>query len=813
VIVVRGFTTSLVIVAAALMLAGGAPATPAVPGEAQAFAAVKHAHIDAADKTTYRAEIARAAHLARTLPGGRWQHVVTALEEIAPFAKKLTPQRALILFGQLKANDDYFAKHFAPKDKYDFVADDGVVYRYFAGRAFEFHPLANFGQLNALVAANNVDGTEQLADALIARGVYQHGGGVGFEYEFSFGGGHPPWLSGMAQAVAAQAFAGAAAIVPDRATAYMREAHAAYVVVPRLVIKVAAGPWIRLYAFSSLPVLNAQLQTVVSLNAYANAADDGSATSLAARMQTSAAEMLGRFDTGYWTYYSLGGDPSPLDYQQFVVQLLHKLAPLDQRFASAAQRISQYQSQPPAFQVANGSLGTLKFWLSKPSTVHIVSAAGPERTLSLVGGWHTITYKEPKRPGFYPIAVSATDWAGNNASFEALPLVRATTAGTTSNARQKADATPQALPALSIGAGIDDPSQAAFAKSLGMRLVRMSIAWPTDATTPDPGAVAALQSVQNLVLELDASPLPSDPTALAQYAASLVQQLPTLRELILAPAPTVATVPTYAGALAAVRSAVQTVEQIPVGAAIDGSSAPRSTTLALGRLLVGDAPDVIAFRPAPVAATNQWTATQTGALVTTLTSAFGQSPPVIVDGLATPTDTVSPTTQGTQYAAAITAAACSTNVQAVLLDRLIDNASTDVAPTGIYNADGTAKASAAVVQKAIGPAQRGIVVCPGLSVTAAASSITYPPALDPAAAASVTFGCMRDCVYLVSLVNANGKPVVARRGSMKGGGAPMVVGLPKAPLTAGSYTIDVRLVNTVNPGPVAQLTSPLLPVG
>ncbi|HEX5450400.1 MAG TPA: D-glucuronyl C5-epimerase family protein [Gaiellaceae bacterium] len=806
--VVRGFTTSLAIVAAALVLAGGAPATPPVPGEAQAFAAVKHSRLGPTDKAAYRGEIARAAHLARTLPGGRWQHVVSALEQFSAFQKKLTKQRALILFGQLKANDDYFAHHFAPKDKYDFVGDDGIVYRYFAGHSFEFHPLANFGRLNALVAANNADGAQQLADALIARGVYQHGGGVGFEYEFSFGGGHPPWLSGMAQAVAAQAFAGAASLVPDEAGAYMREAHAAYVVVPRLLVKVAAGPWIRLYAFSSLPVFNAQLQTVLSLNAYASAAKNSAASSLAARMQTSAAEMIGRFDTGYWTYYSLAHDPSPLDYQQFVVQLLHKLAPLDQRFAAAAQRIGQYQSQPPAFQVANSAVGTMKFWLSKPSTVHIVSAAGPEKSLSLVGGWHTIAWKLPKHPGFYPIAVSATDWAGNNASFQPLPIVHASSAGTKSNARRKSDAGAAAVPALSIGAGIDDPSGLDAAKSLGLRVVRMNLTWPTDATTPDPGVVAMLQSVPGVILELQVNPLPADPTALAQYAASLAQQLPSLRDLILAPAPSAATAAAYAGAFATVRSAVQAVAPIPVGVAIDGSAAPKSTVSALGRSLGADVPDVVAFRPAPVAATNQWTATQTTPLVTALQAAFGAVPPVIVDGLAEPTSA----TQGAQYVAAINAAACSTNVQAVIVDRLVDSVDGS-ATTGLYESDGTAKPAAALVKAAAGPAQRGIVVCPGLAVDAAATSITYPTALDPATAASVTFGCARDCLYLVSLVDASGKPVVARRGSLKGGAAPAVVGLPKAALGAGSYTIDVRLVNAVNPGQVAQLTSPVLSVG
>ncbi len=220
--------------------------------------------------------------------------------------------RALELYGALKANDDFFAKHWAPDDLTDVVGSDGVVYRYFAGYCFRFHPLANFGVLNARIASGDVDGTRELADALIARGVYQKGGGIAWEYDFSFGGGRAPWLSGMAQSVAAQAFAAAAALVTDRSTAYMNEGRAAERVIPkRLMTTVAAGPWIKLYGFSSLVVLNAQLQSTLSLQAYATASGDTTAGALAKRMANAAYATLPRFDTGYWSYYSLPNEPSP----------------------------------------------------------------------------------------------------------------------------------------------------------------------------------------------------------------------------------------------------------------------------------------------------------------------------------------------------------------------------------------------------------------------------------------------------------------------------------------------------------------------
>lgn len=811
---VRGFTATVVVLAVGLLSAAAAPATAPVPGEKLAFDAVRHAlsshAIDAASAAADRAEIARAAHLVRTLPSGRREHVAIALEQVASFGRRLTAPRALVLFGQLKANDDYFSKHYAPADKTDVVGADGVVYRYFAGRCLEFHPLADFGALNALVAAQDVAATERLADALVARGVYQHSGGIGWEYLFSFGGGRPPWLSGMAQAVAAQAFARAAGLVTDRATAYMREARAAYRVIPgRLLTRVAAGPWIRLYAFDSTPVLNAQLQAVLSLQSYATAANDPGAAALATRMQQSALEMLPRFDTGYWTYYSLAHDPAPLDYEQYVGQLLAKLASTDSRFAPAAARIGAYVHQPPAFMVANGGLGTLRFWLSKPAMVTVLTAAGPAKHASLAGGWHTLVWGEPRRAGVYPIRATAVDWAGNRASFQSLPIVRVTAAAKAAPARGTSASPVSAPPAFTVGAGIDDPSQAGLARSLGMHAVRLTVPWTADTAAPDPATVAALQQLRagtSLVVELVPDALPVDDTgraALAQFASSLAQQLPGLRELVLEPAPSVATAPNYAAALVAIRSAVQLVAPtLAVGAAVDGSQTPRAVVAALGRALAGAPVDVVAFRPAPSAASGQWTAANVTQLVSALQQSWAAVPPVVLDGLAS--------TSGSAYAAAITAAACNPSIAGVVLDRLLDSPDD---PIGLYDGNGAAKPAAAVAAKAIGPAQRGIVVCPGRAVPAVASTLTFPDALDSTSAASVVLGCTRDCLYLVTLDAADGQPVVARRGALRGGMPPVTVTLPQTKLRPGTYSFDVRLVNQVNPGPVTEQTSPPLSVG
>lgn len=731
-----------------LVVTGSASASSLMRIEKAAFTKVNRARssgaIDAATAQAARAEIARAAHLVRTLPNGRGYHVQVALEEAASFPAALTIPRAQALFGALRANDDYFAKHWAPNDRTDIVGADGAVYRYFAGYCFRFHPLANFGALNARVAEGDEEGTRALADALIERGVYQRGGGIGWEYDFDFQGGRAPWLSGMAQAVAAQAFSGAAALVPDRAAAYMREAAAAYNLIPRrLLTHVAAGPWIRLYGFSGVQVLNADLQSILSLQAYAAAASDAGAAAFATRMENAAAATLPRFDTGYWSYYALPSDPSPVDYHEYVVQLLVKLAKTDARFAGDARRFASYEHQPPAFQLANGGVGQVRFWLSKPAYVRADTLAGPSKRLSLLGGWHTLTW-DPKLAGVYPVHVSATDWLGNRAQFDALPIVRV--GGKPGTA--KVVTSPET----------DVPVQPPFVVAQAATVV-----WPEAATAPDAATVAPLAG--KVYVELDAATTPTD--AFAQYAAALAQQLPGLRYLVVGPAPSAATAAQYAATVAAVRDAVHAVlPEVAVGPVLDGAVSPRATVANFGRSLSGD---VAVFRPAASADDGGWTQPN----YTLLTQAFGGVLPPLL--LADPSD------------ADATAAACTPAIAGVVLDGPLD--------------------------VALDSAVRGTVVCPGLAPPAATTALTFPASVASGTPVSFQLGCVRDCLYVATLVGADGRPIVAKRGALRGSSAPATVALPRTTLAQSSYTLDVRIVNAVNPGPAVDLVSDPLPAG
>lgn len=86
--------------------------------------------------------------------------------------------------------------------------------------------------------------------------------------------------------------------------------------------------------------------------------------------------------------------------------------------------------------------------------------------------------------------------------------------------------------------------------------------------------------------------------------------------------------------------------------------------------------------------------------------------------------------------------------------------------------------------------------------------MAYPTVIT--APLSVQFGCDVDCLYLVTLDGPNGRPVVARRGALRGGAAPATIALPLAKLGAGPDRIGVRLVATVNPGAITAFESPPL---
>ena len=309
----------------------------------------------------------------------------------------------------------------------DVDGPDGAVYRSGLNARY-FHPLASFGKLNRVVSAGERRRARRLAASLIARGRRQ--GRFGLVWRYDVPGGRQGWTSGLAQAVAAQALARAGR---------KREAKRAFLAIPNgLLIQLPEGPWIRLYGYSGVVVLNAQLQAALSIGHYARLVDDDRARRLARELRRTAKALLPRFDTGSWSKYSLGGRAATLEYHAYVTELLWKLSARQGggRWRAYANRFAKYKNLPPVLRrgrrppeiypaPADGfrDFARVGFWLSKPSTV-IFQIAGTRTSQWFERGWKTFEWwPVGVKPGRYPVWATAVDRAGNS-TLLGLPWVR-----------------------------------------------------------------------------------------------------------------------------------------------------------------------------------------------------------------------------------------------------------------------------------------------------------------------------------------------------------------------------------------------------
>jgi D-glucuronyl C5-epimerase C-terminus len=359
---------------------------------------------------TYRSDIAAAAAARRRMGAENKANLAAVLHEVAAEWKGYyRVPRALALFSMLDFNARYLSSHPLPAAGDDVVADEGVVYRSFPGQGLQFHPLGEFSRLNRLLNTGQQDQAATLANALVERAV-PSGRGLTWEYYFS-SGGPAPWTSGMVQAVAARAFA---------VEGELDIAAKAYTALGPLLRHLEEGPWVKLYGFSRVAVLNAQLQAIVSLSKYGDLTQDPNVLALRDQLLRIADALFPRFDTGAWSLYSLGGSESPLHYHRYDILLLRKLAAAtgDPVWSRRARRFNSYRFRRPRVRVdlpqrSRSRSARIHIWISKISTVTV--AVGRARTtLVLSRGSHGVAWDvSGLTPRRYRVTVTATDLCGN----------------------------------------------------------------------------------------------------------------------------------------------------------------------------------------------------------------------------------------------------------------------------------------------------------------------------------------------------------------------------------------------------------------
>ena len=375
----------------------------------------------------------------RTLTGTRRAELAGVLATVEAIAARGSLRRGRLypLFLTLQRNREWWSAEplLGAGQRVTFDGSE-LIWQYVPSQGLQFHPLANFGVLNAYARTKRrrFENT-LLLDELMAMAV-PRGGGLAWEYYFAFGGGRPPWVSGLAQGTALQAIARSAEKL-DRMPELLpriQEGLRLFEQAPPTGVRIesGAGAYYAQYSFwPRLRILNGFVQSLVGLYDVAQITGDPRAARLFADGDRTARAEVPRFDTGAWSLYSRDAitRESDLHYHTLLRDFLSSLCDRTAQpvYCTAETRLTGYLTTPPVItlltrRARGGKPATLRFSLSKISRASVrVTAPSGRSVLSVVAGvvghgTRTLAWKPPRRPGRYTLRVDATDLAGNAAS-------------------------------------------------------------------------------------------------------------------------------------------------------------------------------------------------------------------------------------------------------------------------------------------------------------------------------------------------------------------------------------------------------------
>ena len=355
---------------------------------------------------------------------------VATLDGIAA-RRKLNGPRLVPLWMTLERNREYWsANATGPSTRRISFPGSQLVWQWFPGQGLQFHPLANFAKLNQLWSSRSAD-MGQLLDELLALRV-PRAGGVAWEYYFSFAGGRPPWVSGLAQGTGIQSIARVAQRTDREAEVLpiAEQALGVFQTAPPEGLRVATGGGAEyaLYSFApGLRVINGFIQALVGLYDFGRIADDDRARALYADGERVARVELPTFDTGAWSLYSRGTieHESDLAYHQLLRAFLRSMCSRTQDpvYCDTELRFAQYELEPPQLSLVTttlrgGTTGKVRLRLSKISRVGLRVKRGDRivsvRPAVVVGhGTASLRWLVPRKAGDYDVTLTAVDLAGN----------------------------------------------------------------------------------------------------------------------------------------------------------------------------------------------------------------------------------------------------------------------------------------------------------------------------------------------------------------------------------------------------------------
>jgi hypothetical protein len=391
--------------------------------------------IETADYRRWRRWYVRAVRTYRRLRGARREqlgYVIDSVEALA-LSRRLTPTRMPAAFVQLERNRRYWRSLPYPGvgDQVSFRGSE-VLYQYFPGEGLQLHPLSTFKKANHMYGACqrgdatcDEAGLRSLLDEMTELAVRRSRGFIAWEYAFHFGGGSPPWISGMADATGIQALGRAAQLLGEpRYVETARAALGAFETPPPRGVRTAGpGGGVHYLQYSFAPrlyIFNAFLQSLIGLYDFARIAADDRASGLYAQAEPEARHEVPLSDVGDWSRYSYRGAESTHDYHELLREFLASMCTrrLGAVYCDYAERYRGYQVDPPELEYVGpatataGEMTSVRFEVSKLSAVEVQVYRGSEVVFSHLAtfgrGFGSFSFR-PGAPGSLTVRLAAKE--------------------------------------------------------------------------------------------------------------------------------------------------------------------------------------------------------------------------------------------------------------------------------------------------------------------------------------------------------------------------------------------------------------------
>ena len=335
--------------------------------------------------------------------------------------RRLTPTRLRPAFLVLHRNTEFWTRAEMPAAGHRTTfGRDPAVFQYYPGRGMQLQPLASWGKVNWLARTCLKDrerarrrsacpdrALRTSVDRLLGLAA-RRGGFLAWEHYFSWGGGTPPWISGMTQATAVSALARAGRALDE--PRWRRAAHkalGAFTAPPPLGVD--GGDHYLMYSFSpGLRIFNGELQAVSGIGELARLYPDRLAHRLFRRGERTTRAMVAAADTGAWSLYSFAGREATLGYHQLIAEFLADMCGKTDRraYCDAHARFARYEREPtrigiaPLRRLRARHTTSVRFSISKISSVKLrmygERGLAYSRDLTLPYGVHTVGWTPPR---------------------------------------------------------------------------------------------------------------------------------------------------------------------------------------------------------------------------------------------------------------------------------------------------------------------------------------------------------------------------------------------------------------------------------